>query len=170
MKKYLLLLFMLPFFCEAQNDPEVYMQQQEAEKKWKKEHPGLSYTQENVSKLVADTSTFRPIISQKIIAQYKDKDTLTIEKYCEVLAIGKFLSNKVSITIEYGNEKSMWIDKRAKDETGQVVTFNNVIDALNYMGLRGWKLHSSLLLGSGPYVYHYIFRKEFIKTIDPPSK
>lgn len=155
-------LFLFSLESYAQTDPEQILIQRETEKKWKKEHPGKEYNEENLRPPV--DSSLLPVISQKTIAQYKEKDTLSIEKYCMVLAYGKLLSNKVSIQIDYGEVKSFWSDNRLKDETGKVATFNNVIDALNYMALIGWKLHSSLLLGSGPYVYQYVFKKEFVKT------
>lgn len=88
----------------------------------------------------------------------------TVERYCMVSAIGKLISQKVTISVDFGETLNMWKDNRIKDEmTGKVKNFNTVVDALNYMGSQGWKYVSSLLLGSGPYVYQYIFRKDFPK-------
>jgi hypothetical protein len=91
-------------------------------------------------------------------------DTAKVEQYCEMLATGKLLSTKVTIDIDFGEARKFWSDNRIKDETGKVRNFNSVIDAMNYMGAQGWKLTTALLLGSGPYVYHYIFRREVLKS------
>ena len=100
------------------------------------------------------------IIAGKSLAQ---SDTTKVEQYCEVLATGKLLSNKVTIDVDFGEARKFWSDNRIKDETGKVKNFNSVIDAMNYMGAQGWKLTTALLLGNGPYVYHYIFRREVLK-------
>ena len=101
------------------------------------------------------------LISLKSISQ----DTAKVEQYCEVVATGRFLSTKVTIEIDYGEEKSIWKDNRVKEEDGKVKKFNSVIDALNYLGKLGWKLVNAFPVSeaSGPKVYHYVFRKEFLK-------
>jgi hypothetical protein len=90
-------------------------------------------------------------------------DTSKIEQYCEVIAYGKMLSNKVTIDVDFGEMRSFWSDNRIKDETGKIKKFNSVIDAMNYMGKQGWKLTTALLIGNGPYTYHYVFRREINK-------
>jgi uncharacterized protein YoxC len=102
------------------------------------------------------------VLTTKVHAQVDT--SRTVERYCMVSAIGKLLSSKVTISVDFGESLSLWKDNRIKDEiTGKVKNFNSVIDALNYMGSQGWKYVNSLLLGNGPYVYQYIFRKEFPK-------
>lgn len=91
-------------------------------------------------------------------------DTSTVERYCMVAATAKFMSTKVTIAIDFGEQINIWKDNRVKDEmTGKAKSFNSVIDALNYMGEQGWKLVNAYLVGNGPYVYHYVFRKSFPK-------
>ncbi len=90
-----------------------------------------------------------------------------VEQYCEVVATAKLLSNKVTIDVDYGEERSFWKDHRLKDEDGRNKKFNTVIDALNYLGKQGWKLVNAFPVASAtnaPMVYHYVFRKEFSKT------
>lgn len=101
------------------------------------------------------------VISSTIYAQY---DTSKIEQYCEVVATAKMFSNKVTIDIDFGETRRFWSDNRIKDETGKLKKFNSVIDAMNYMGSQGWKLVSALLVGNGPYVYHYVFRRVVSKS------
>jgi hypothetical protein len=94
------------------------------------------------------------------------QDTLKLEQYCEVVATGKMLSNKVTIDIDYGEERSIWKDHRIKDDNGKFKKFNSVIDALNYLGKLGWKLVNAFPVSteSGPKVYHYVFKKEFLRS------
>lgn len=94
------------------------------------------------------------------------QDTSKVEQYCEVIATGRLLSNKVTIDIDYGEERSFWKDHRLKDDDGKLKKFNSVIDALNYLGKLGWKLVNAFPIseGSGPKVYHYVFKKEFSKS------
>lgn len=94
------------------------------------------------------------------------QDTSGVEQYCEVVANARLLSNKVTIEINYGEERNFWKDHRIKDEEGKFKKFNSVIDALNYLGKLGWKLVNAFPIsdGSGPKVYHYVFKKEFSKT------
>lgn len=94
------------------------------------------------------------------------QDTTKLEQYCEVVATGRILSNKVTIDIDYGEERSIWKDHRLKDEDGKLKKFNSVIDALNYLGKQGWRLVNAFPVteGNGPKVYHYVFKKEFTKA------
>jgi hypothetical protein len=91
------------------------------------------------------------------------QDTIKVEQYCEVVATGRLLSAKVTIDIDYGEERSIWKDNRLKNENGKLIKFNSVIDALNFLGGNGWKLVNAFPISSTnePTVYHYVFKKEF---------
>lgn len=93
------------------------------------------------------------------------QDTTKVEQYCEVVATSRLLSNKVTIDVDYGEERSIWKNYRLKDDEGKFKKFNSVIDAVNYLGKGGWKLVNAFPIstGSGPMVYHYVFKKEFLK-------
>ena len=93
-------------------------------------------------------------------------DTTKIEQYCDVVATPRLLSSKVTIDIDYGESRSIWKDNRLKTEEGKVKKFNTVIDALNYMGNNSWQLVNAFPVstGSSTYVYHYVFRKLFLKS------
>ena len=53
-----------------------------------------------------------------------------------------------------------------KTKAGRLKKFNSVIDAINYLGKSGWRLVNAFPVstGSGPMVYHYVFKKEFSKA------
>ena len=93
------------------------------------------------------------------------QETNKVEQYCELTATPRLLSNRVTIDVDYGEERSIWKDNRMKDEDGKLKKFNSTIDALNFMGKAGWKLVNAFPVLSGTtMVYHYVFKKEFLKS------
>jgi len=91
-------------------------------------------------------------------------DTLTTSKYiyCELVGITKFLSTKVTVAVDYGEEKSFFQDTRMRDEqTGKVTSFNSMVDALNYMGTKGWEFVQAYVVTTGNQnVYHWLLKKK----------
>ena len=63
------------------------------------------------------------------------------EVYAQIRIRPRFLSNKVSIRLDYGQERNFWGgDTRIRDEqSGKVKKFNSAVDALNYMSSQGWQ-------------------------------
>lgn len=106
--------------------------------------------------------TILAIVSMSAFGQ----DSTKVEQYCEVVATGRMLSNKVTIDIDYGEERSIWKDHRLRTDEGKLKKFNSVIDAINYLGKDGWKLVNAfpISIGNNPAVYHCVFKKEFIKS------
>ena len=97
---------------------------------------------------------------------FAQDDTTKVEQYAEVVATPRLLSNKVTIDIDYGEERSIWRDNRLKEDNGRLKKFNTTIDALNYLGKGGWKLVNAfpVIVGSNSQVYHYVFKKSFSKS------
>jgi hypothetical protein len=97
---------------------------------------------------------------------FSQTDADRVEQYAEVVATPRLLSNKVTIDIDYGEERSIWKDNRLKTEEGKLKKFNTTIDALNYMGKEGWKLVNAfpITVGTNSQVYHYVFKKSFSKS------
>jgi hypothetical protein len=89
-----------------------------------------------------------------------------VEQYAEVVATPRLLSAKVTIDIDFGEERSIWKDNRMKTDEGRLKKFNTTIDALNYMGKEGWKLVNAfpVFVGNNSQVYHYVFKKSFSKS------
>jgi hypothetical protein len=101
-----------------------------------------------------------------VLTSFAHVDTTKVEQYCEVVATSRMMSNKVTIDINYCEQRSIWRDHRVKDDEGKLVKFNSVVDALNYLGKEGWKMVNAfpIQVGSGPAVYHYVFKKVFPKS------
>ena len=92
-------------------------------------------------------------------------DTSKAEQYCQIIATPRLLSNKVTIDIDYGDEKSFWHDTRLKTDAGKLKKFNTVIDAINYMGREGWIFMNAYPVRLGETeIYHFAFKKQFLKS------
>lgn len=93
-------------------------------------------------------------------------DTTKVEQYCQLIVTPRLLSNKVTIDLDFGEEKSFWRDTRLKTDGGKLRKFNTVIDALNYMGMEGWVFINAypVHMGTGSEIYHFAFRKLFRKS------
>ena len=104
-------------------------------------------------------SVFFIFLSAQSFAQDKRK----VEQYCEVTASSKLFSNRVTIDVDYGEERSFWKDNRLKYDDGKLKKINWVIDALNFLGKINWSLVNTYPIynGSSSSLYHYIFKKEF---------
>lgn len=95
---------------------------------------------------------------------YSQKDTTTIRyQYCELVGTSKLLSSKLTIQIDYGQERSIWKGIEAvKDENGKIQSFNSMVDALNYMGTQGWEFVQAYVVtvSSNQNVYHWLLKKK----------
>ena len=92
-------------------------------------------------------------------------DTSKVEQYCQIIVTPRLLSNKVTIDLDFGEEKSIWHDNRLRTEGGKLKKFNTVIDALNYMGKAGWIFINAYPVKTGESErYHFAFRKQFSKS------
>ena len=87
--------------------------------------------------------------------------------YCEIKGIEKELSSGLKIIFDFGTKASynIWGDLSSKlkfvDENGEVIKFNSMVDAANYMVDRGWtfqQAYSSVY--SGNPIIHWIFYKD----------
>ena len=93
---------------------------------------------------------------------YEDKK---IEVFCDLISRKKFLGFEESITIDYGERDSIWLDETIYSLTKKdLKKYNSIIDALNYMGSEGWEVINSYSASQTPYIIeHYILKKEILK-------
>ncbi len=82
--------------------------------------------------------------------------------YCEIMGREKLLSSKVNVDIDFGQAVSFWApDRRYKDENGKPVTFNSMVDAMNFMGSLGWEfVQAYVVTVSNQNVYHWLLKME----------
>lgn len=99
------------------------------------------------------------IISCSAFAQNNE----TYRVYCELLGTTKFLSLKVNVSVDFGQDEGGWAS-RLVDENGKAISFNSMVDAMNYMGKFGWKFEQAYVVTSGQQnVYHWLLSKDISK-------
>lgn len=87
--------------------------------------------------------------------------------YCEMIGSGNFSGNKIRISFDFGKQAFNYqasYENQLLDENGKAIQFLSMIDALNYMSNKGWKLHTvytAAIKGNGAQeTYRYILEKE----------
>jgi len=120
-----------------------------------------------MKKIILSVFILLPVIA------FCQTDTTKIDQFCELTAQGRIFSNKITIDIDFGEGRSMFRfkDTRIKDEvSGKVKKFKSTVDALNYLGAKGWRLLNAFPvseptgLGGNQNVYHFFFVKSFDKS------
>lgn len=107
-------------------------------------------------------SLFFVLVAAECIGQ--ESDTVKYQ-YCELIGTHRaFTTGKVSIVLDFGEEKNYWKDQRLKDEqTGKVKIFNSMVDALNYMSGFGWEFVQGYAIQngspSGGPMYRWLLKK-----------
>jgi hypothetical protein len=91
---------------------------------------------------------------------FAQNDTIKVEQFCQIIAVPRLLSNKVTIDIDFGEEKKFWDDTRLKTWEDKVRKFNTIIDAMNYMGKQGWSfINAYPVKNNDTEIFHFAFRK-----------
>lgn len=85
--------------------------------------------------------------------------------YAELLGFEKGLfSNKVTVTVDFGQDVSFWKqgrDNKIVDENGKDIVFNSMVDAMNFMGEKGWSFVQAYVVTHGNQnVYHWLLTKK----------
>jgi len=82
--------------------------------------------------------------------------------YCELVGTGKIFSSKVTVQADFGQETTYWkgVDE-IKDENGKKIRFNSMVDAMNFMGTKGWEfVQAYVVTESNQSVYRWLLKKE----------
>ncbi len=99
-------------------------------------------------------------------AKTKSEESQLIEQkkyvYCELMGREELLSAKVTVDIDFGQKVSFWNrDRRYKDENGKPISFNSMVDAMNFMGSLGWEFVQAYVVTVGQQnVYHWLLKME----------
>jgi hypothetical protein len=84
-------------------------------------------------------------------------------EYIEIVGTAKLFSTKLNIELDFGQENKFWTDKeyQVKNAEGKKITFNSMIDALNFMGKNGYELIMPYVVTvSNQNIYHYLLRRK----------
>lgn len=117
-----------------------------------------------MKKLLLLTSIF--IFASQVFAQdvtFATNDTENPLKesyiYCQIVGTSKFMSNKLVVTIDFGQEAKFFSDQRLRGEDGKPIVFNSMVDAMNWMGNDGWEfLQAYVVTMSQQNVYHWLLK------------
>lgn len=83
--------------------------------------------------------------------------------YCEIVGTSNLGGNKVTVEIDFGQQTKFMSDHRLVDETGKVIKFNSMVDAMNWMGKDGWEFVQAYGITSASgsrNVYHFLLKKD----------
>ena len=88
--------------------------------------------------------------------------------YCEIISyVRNIFSDKTTVELDFGQASNWWSnDRQIVDESGKAITFNSILDAANYMAVRGWVFEQQYTVqnfnkgDSGIPTYHWIMSKE----------
>lgn len=101
----------------------------------------------------------------------QETDTIPAPKtktvFAQIMGINKNvlgIGNKLSVEIDFGEEKNFWGNdgrNEVVDENGKEKKFNSMVDAMNFMGERGWVYTDSYVITVGQqHVIHWLLQKE----------
>lgn len=84
--------------------------------------------------------------------------------FCELVGMQNLLG-KTIVSVDFG-QVSLFSDNRMVDENGDVLKFNSMVDAMNYMGALGWDFEQAYVvtIGTGnsrQNVYHWLLSKPY---------
>ena len=101
------------------------------------------------------------IISLQTKAQ-SQTDSLTLKPYifCELIGSSD-INTKTKVVVDFGLEHPSRKEKRLLDEhTGKIKVFNSMIDALNFMSLKGWQFVQAYVTQDGKdNTTHWLLKK-----------
>lgn len=80
--------------------------------------------------------------------------------FCELVGYENIFKGTVKVSADFGTT-NMYHRETLTDETGKAISFNSMVDAMNYMGEKGWKFEQAYVISSqNGGVYHWLLSKE----------
>ncbi len=87
-------------------------------------------------------------------------------EYARIVGTSKFLSAKITIQIDFGQDRTYFTqsrDTQLTDGNGKKIIFTSMIDALNFMNGHGYEFLQAYAITVGNQnVYHYLLRKKHL--------
>lgn len=86
-------------------------------------------------------------------------------EYLQIIGSSVYMSSKVKISIDIGQRTKLMSSNndtaRLKDKNGEVLVFNSIIDALNFMAGYGYEfVQSNIITEGGQNVFYYLMKKK----------
>lgn len=91
-------------------------------------------------------------------------------QYLQIIGTSRYMSSKLNITIDIGQRTKAISSNndtaRLKDQNGEVLLFNSIIDALNFMSAYGYEFVTANIVNEeGQNVYYYLMKKKGLKPL-----
>lgn len=104
---------------------------------------------------------FIPKMNAQVFVEGTNINELPIT-YCEIVGTAKLISKKVTVSIDYGQERKFFSNnQRVTDTTGKDVVFNSMMDAINFMYNNGWEFVTAYAITmNNSNVYHHLLKKK----------
>ena len=77
-------------------------------------------------------------LNAQVVVDGIDINKIDRIKYCQLVARGKGLSNKIIVNVDYGQALPVFKQQAITGRDGKKRVFNSIIDALNFMEENGW--------------------------------
>jgi len=82
-------------------------------------------------------------------------------EYIELMGESRFMSNNVTISVDYGQERKYFKNQIIKDEIGHVVIFNGMIAGMNFFTKYGYEFKQAYVVTVGNQnVYHWLLERK----------
>jgi hypothetical protein len=101
------------------------------------------------------------IASAQVVVNGTDINSQPDVEYVQLVGVNKPFSDKVIVSIDYGQDAKMFESQAIKGPDGKPVNFNSMVSALNFMVENGWMYVNSYPIWNGQSnVYHYLLKRK----------
>lgn len=81
--------------------------------------------------------------------------------YCELVGYNNPFKGTVTVSVDFGQAKKAFQSQALVGEDGKAITFNSMVDAMNWMGEKGWRFEQAYVVSTqNALVYHWLLSKE----------
>lgn len=127
--------------------------------------PAIMFGQRNKGTQSEAEAERKAANAEKLAHVFTPQSEVNFE-YCEIIKKPKYATRKIAIQIDFGQQLNLLENTDLKDENGNYIEFNSMIDALNYMGTFGWEFVQAYIVVNGEIsIVHYILKR---RKINPP--
>ncbi|MCF1420314.1 hypothetical protein [Mangrovimonas futianensis] len=130
---------------------------------------GFSQSKEERQKILDERKESAIVASGEIYINDHPISELDVE-YARIVGTSKFLSAKVTIQIDFGQDRTYFSqhnDTQLTDGNGKKIEFYSMIDALNFMDKHGYEFLQAYAITVGNQnVYHYLLRRKQSDVLD----
>jgi len=98
----------------------------------------------------------------QLSAQITEPDTSLVYIYSELVGTQKPFSTKVIVEIDFGQERNFFLPRNSivDPQTGKPISFNSMVDAMNFMGNDGWEfVQAYIVTTNNQNVFRWLLKR-----------